>query len=71
MEKASWRKGSRFTKIDPDLAYAEMESIREEEGHTADLLLDKARDGSNVLHLHLNGTTQKQGICIASNKRCR
>ena len=32
MEKASWRKGSRFTKIDPDLAYAEMESIREEEG---------------------------------------
>lgn len=50
-EKAIWRKGARFTKIDPDLAHAEMESIRIEKGQlTADLLLEKARDGSNVLH---------------------
>ena len=55
-EKAIWRKGSRFTKIDPDAAHAEMESIRLEKGQlTADLLLEKARDGSNVLHQLLNG----------------
>ena len=62
MEKASWRKGSRFTKIDPDLAYAEMESIREEEGQlTADLLLDKAKDGSNVLHSAFEWNDSKAG----------
>ena len=50
-EKAIWRKGARFTKIDPDLAHAEMESIRIEKGQlTAGLLLEKARDGSNILH---------------------
>ena len=54
-EKAIWRKGSRFTKIDPDAAHAEMESIRLEKGQlTADLLLEKARDGSNVLHQALD-----------------
>ena len=39
-----------------------MESIREEEGQlTADLLLDKARDGSNVLHSAFEWNDSKAG----------
>ena len=61
MEKASWRKGSRFTKIDL-IAYAGWNpSEKKRVKLTADLLLDKARDGSNVLHSAFDWNDSKAG----------
>ena len=61
-EKCVWRKGSRFTAIDATEANAEMDAIRQEKGQlTADLLLERAKDGSNILHSAFEWDDSKAG----------